>query len=227
MTKLNQLTFDILPYEKCIKYGPESLSNAELLAVLLRSGTKKHNCLEIAYSILKKCGNQGLLGLKHLNIHDLQKIQGIGQVRAIMLVCVGELSSRIAKTSLPSLQEFQSSSVIAEYYMEDMRHLEKEHFVVLLLNTKCRLLHKSVLSVGTINYTCVSTREIFKEALSYGAVYIILLHNHPSGDPTPSKDDIVTTKRIIEAGNLIGIPMLDHIIIGDHCYVSFKEKKLI
>ena len=118
-------------------------------------------------------------------------------------------------------------TILTNYYMEEMRHLEKERFLLMLLDVKCRLIHESVVSVGTINFTCVSAREIFRDALSYGAVYLIMIHNHPSGDPTPSEEDIKTTERIFQAGMLMGIPLIDHIIIGDNCYVKIKEKKLL
>lgn len=227
MPQLNNLFYDTLPYEKCLRYGAHALSNQELLAVMIRTGTKRYNCMEIADQILKAAGPFGLLGLKKMSILELTQIEGIGSVKAVNLACIGELSDRISKTSFPDFPDFSNSEQIARYYMESMRHQDKEQFLLLMLNTKCRLIHETVLSVGTVNFTCVSSREIFKEALRHSAVYLIMLHNHPSGDPSPSNDDINTTRRITEAGTLIGIPLLDHIIIGDNTYVSMKEKKLI
>ena len=111
--------------------------------------------------------------------------------------------------------------------MEQLRHLDRERFILMLLDNKCGLIHESVLSIGTVNYTCLSARDIFADALNYGAVQIILVHNHPSGDPSPSIQDIETTRRIVEAGKLLGIGVIDHVIIGDNCYLSFLEKNLL
>ena len=225
--KLNTEEYDMLPYEKCLRYGPEALTDTELIAIILRSGTVRNNCLEVADKLMAASGGQGLLGLKYLSLSQLKTIDGIGDVKAVMLKCIGEISLRISRTGRKHLQSFSDSGLVANYYMEEMRHLEKERFLLMLLDVKCRLIHESVVSVGTINFTCVSAREIFRDALSYGAVYLIMIHNHPSGDPTPSEEDIKTTERIFQAGMLMGIPLIDHIIIGDNCYVSLKEKKLL
>ncbi len=225
--KLSTEEYEILPYEKCLRYGPEALTDTELIAIILRCGTVKHNCLEIAGKLMAVSGGQGLLGLKHLTLSQLKSIEGIGNVKAVMLKCIGEISSRISITGKRHLRSFSDSGLVADYYMEKLRHLEKERFMLMLLDVKCRLIHESVISVGTVNFTCVSAREIFRDAVSYGAVYLIMIHNHPSGDPTPSNEDIDTTTRIFNAGMLMGIPLIDHIIIGDNCYVSFKEKKLL
>ena len=217
---------DNLPYEKCINFGPKYLSDTELLAVLIRNGTREKNCIEIAEELLSMAGDRGILSLRHFTLKDFSKIKGIGRVKGIMLSCIGELSARIARAQL-NLRQFTDSGMIADYYMEELRHLEKEHFFLMMLNSKCGLIHESLLSIGTISHTCLSPREIFKEALEYGAVYIIMVHNHPSGNPTPSEDDLITTKTVRDAGKIIGIPLLDHIIIGDKKYVSMREKNMI
>lgn len=227
MAILQQNEHELLPYEKCLRYGPQALTDAELIAVILRSGTKGCNCLEAARRVISQSGNMGILGLKHMGINALTKIEGIGTVKAIMLICIGELSARIVRADRRAPVRFDSSSQVAEYYMEDLRHLERERFMLIMLDGKCGLLHESVLSEGTVNYTCISAREIFRDALSHGAVYLIMLHNHPSGDPSPSDEDVKATAAIGEAGRLIGIALLDHIIIGDNRYFSFKEKNLI
>lgn len=224
MGKLNSEKYNILPYEKCLRYGPDALTDAELLAVIIRSGTRNKNCIEIAEELL---AGSGILGLKHMKPDILRRIEGIGTVKAVMLSCISELATRISTAGFKDLIRFTNSSDVSAYYMERLRHLEKEHFILMMLNNKCSLLHESVLSVGTVNSTCVSQREIFKEALSYGAVYLIIVHNHPSGDPSPSEQDINTTGIIKDSGNLLGIPLIDHIIIGDHKYFSFKEENLI
>ena len=227
MSKFNINQNDDLPYEKCLKYGAASLSNDELLAVILRTGTSKHNCLEVARQVLDISGGLGVLGLRQLSINRLKEIDGIGTVKAVMLMCVGELSARIAKATAPKFSQFVTASAVAEYYMEDLRHLERERFILMQLNSKCMLIHETVLSIGTVNKTFVSARDIFMEALKNQAVYIIMIHNHPSGDPTPSREDINCTRTIIKAGQLLGVLLIDHIIIGDNRYFSFKENDLL
>ena len=227
MSNLNNTEYDDLPYEKCLRYGPGALSNTELLAVIIRTGTKRQNCLQVANQVLKASGDLGLLGLKHLSYNELCKIEGIGHVKAITLSCIGELSSRISRASTPKKPSFTKAVDIANYYMEELRHLEREQFILLFLNNKCSLIKDMTLTIGTVNQTLISTRDVFIEALKGGAVYIAMVHNHPSGDPTPSYNDISCTKRIYEAGELIGIPLIDHIIIGDNSYFSFKERDIM
>jgi len=183
--------------------------------------------LDIAEALLRLSGRQGLLGLKHLSLMDYKLLPGIGTVKAINLMCISEISDRIARTSRENHIRLSGPQDIAYRYQEEMRHLESEQFRLLMLDTKSNLVHESVLSIGTVNYTCLSCRDIFREALRFGAVSIILLHNHPSGDPTPSQADIQTTKTVQEAGKLLGIPLIDHIIIGDPYYLSLKEQALI
>ncbi len=162
-----------------------------------------------------------------MGIGALTEIEGIGKVKAIMLLCIGELSARIVRADRKKLISFESSSQVAEYYMEDLRHLERERFMLIMLDNKCGLIHESVLSEGTVNYTCISARDIFRDALNHGAVYLIMLHNHPSGDPSPSKEGIKATSAIKEAGRHIGISLLNHIVIRDYRYFSFKEENYI
>ena len=169
----------------------------------------------------------GLLGLLHCSVSDLKKIHGIGTVKAVQLKCIGELSKRIASTAARISLDFNSPDSIAAYYMEDMRYYRQEHLKLLMLNTRSRLIGESEISRGTVNMSVISPRELFIEALQKNAVYIILLHNHPSGDPMPSREDILVTQRIREGGSLLGIELLDHIIIGDNCYVSLAEQKLL
>lgn len=227
MAILQQNENELLPYEKCLRYGPQALTDDELIAVILRSGTKNCSCLEAARRVLDRAGSMGILGLKHMGIGTLTEIEGIGNVKAIMLVCIGELSARIVRADRKSVVNFESSSQVAEYYMEDMRHLERERFMLIMLDNKCGLIHESVLSEGTVNYTCISTRDIFRDALNHGAVCLIMLHNHPSGDPKPSEEDIKATAAVGDAGRMIGISLLDHIVIGDNRYFSFKEHNYI
>ena len=217
-----------LPYEKFEKRGSESLTDAELLAIIIRSGSKDASALQIAREILKiREGENGLLSLHHISVKELKQIRGIGDVNAIKIKCIAELSKRISMANARNNLKFQSPRTVADYYMEQMRHLEKEYCYVAFLNTKSGFIHDMCLSIGSINASIVSIREIFKEALRVNAAYVLLLHNHPSGDPNPSQEDFVTTRRLLEASELIGIRLIDHIIIGDNRYTSFKESGLL
>ena len=215
------------PYEKCLKQGAEALSDAELLAVLLRTGTKGENVLALAKRLLDEDGGAGLLGIHQFSFQSLMKLKGIGKVKAVQILCLSELAKRLSKASVEPRLRFSSSQSVAEYYMEDLRHRNQEVMKLLLLNSKAELIDETNISKGTVNASLVTPRELFVEALKKEAVSMILLHNHPSGDPTPSRDDILTTKRISECGLLIGIELLDHIIIGNNCYVSFQEENLL
>lgn len=214
------------PYEKFLEYGPNALTDAELLAVIIRTGTYNKTCIDLANSVLELSNNKGILGINNLSIAELMSIRGIGKVKAIEIKCVAELSRRISKSRVPINGEFVSPEIIANYYMEDLRHLEIEKLIVVMLNTKHRFLGDFELSKGTVNSSIASPRETFIAALKASAVYIVLIHNHPSGDPLPSREDINTTKRIKEAGSIIGINLIDHIIIGDNKYISLKQSGL-
>ncbi len=214
------------PYEKFLSKGPEALTDAELLAIIIRTGTYSKTSVELADSVLDLSKNGNILGITHLGLKELQSIKGIGYVKSLQIKCVAEISRRISKSSVSFNKEFLSPEIIANYYMEDLRHLETEHLIVVMLNTKHRFLGDFELSKGTVNASMASPREAYIEALKAGAVYIVLIHNHPSGDPLPSREDIVTTKRMKEAGNIIGITLIDHIIIGDNKYISLKQRSL-
>lgn len=225
--KMKELPDENRPYEKCLKEGPEHLSDAELLAVIIRTGSREKNSLELASGILSLKHPEGILGLLHLSLPELMAVKGIGKVKGIQLLCIGELSKRIwRKKALEEPLIFQNPRSIADYYQEEMRHMEQEQFRVMMFNSKQALIRETMLSKGTVNASLATPREVFIEALRYQAVSIIVVHNHPSGDPTPSREDILLTKRIQAAGDLIGIKLLDHIIIGDNSYVSLKERGL-
>ena len=213
------------PYEKCEQYGAENLTDAELLAVLLRTGTKGENSLQLAKRILHPdFAQEGILNIHQWSMEQLLGVKGIGKVKSIQILCLSELAKRLSKAEAQSGLNFSAPETIAQYYMEDMRHKKKEEMKLLLLNSKTKLIGESELSLGTVNTTLVSPREVFVEALRRNAVAVILLHNHPSGDPTPSKQDVLITRRVTEAGRLIGVELLDHIIIGDNCFISLKDK---
>ena len=154
------------------------------------------------------------------------RVKGIGRVKAVQILCLSELAKRMARAAAMEGLDFSDPKTVARYYMEDMRHKEREVIKLLLLNTKAKLIGECVISVGTVDTALVSPRELFIEALQRNASAIILLHNHPSGDPAPSREDVRITRRIREAGALLGISLLDHIIIGDNCFISLKEQGL-
>ena len=211
------------PYEKCMKYGAEYLSDAELLAVIFRTGTKGKTSIELAQQVL--CGgNQNLLNLYEYDHQKLMMIPGIGKTKAIQLKCIAEISRRIAKTKRKQSLVFDNPASIANYYMEDFRHKKKEHFLMCMFDSKCQFLGDRLLSIGSVNASFVSPREIFIEALDAHAVMIVLLHNHPSGQPQPSPQDEQITNRVAECGKLLQIELADHIIVGDNQYYSFREK---
>ena len=170
--------------------------------------------------------NKSLLNLIDMNLEEMRKIPGIGQVKAVQLKCIAELAGRIAKTSRSKDVRLNEPASIAAYYMETLRHEPKERLMLAMFDAKSNLLGDEVISIGTATYSLVSPREIFLKALEYQAVHIVLLHNHPSGDPAPSEADIHVTLRVKECGDILGIVLADHIIIGDNRYISFRENGL-
>lgn len=211
------------PYERCIALGATSLSDIELLAIILKNGTRNKSALEVANNLLH-LSNDGLLGLGNMHLEELMHVEGIGVVKAVQIKSLFELTRRVSKASTAKKICFNNPESIAKHYFQDLRLKENENLMMLALNTKSALLDEFLISKGTVNSSIASPREIFIEALKVRAVSIILLHNHPSGDPTPSREDKIVTRRIKEAGDLIGISLLDHIIIGDNSYISFKEE---
>lgn len=229
MNQTKNLTETEGPYEKFLRFGAESLSEAELLAIILRTGTKNCPALKLAEKILSlPYGRQrGLNALHHLSLSDLKSIDGIGEVKAVKIKSIAELAVRMSRERAALALDFNSPETVAAYFMEEMRHEEKEKILLLSLDNKLHLIEKYVLSIGTVNTSLLSPREAFVQAFKSRASYIMLLHNHPSGDAQPSRQDLLVTGKIKDAGALVEIPLLDHIIIGDGCYISLKEKGLL
>lgn len=225
---MKTLPEDEQPYEKAREYGVAALTDTELLAVLLRAGTKGKTSLALARDILTSIDNDThLLNIHHLTYEQLTSKKGIGNVKAIQILCLSEISKRLAKATAKEGVLLNNPAAIAAYYMEDMRHLSQEQMKLLMFDTKSKLIFEMDMSKGTVNAALISPRELFIEALKRNAVSIILLHNHPSGDPVPSENDILFTNQVKKSGDLIGISLLDHIIIGDNCYKSFAEMQLL
>lgn len=225
ITKMKDLPEGERPYERFEAFGAGSLSDSELLGIILRSGSKQASAVELANKIYQVHPvYKDLRALNYLTIEDLVKIHGVGKVKAIQILCIAELSRRMALTVTKDQIRFNSPESIANYYMESTRYLRQEQMILMLFDTKNNLVKDIVISKGTVNSALVSPREVFIEAIRYEAVNIILLHNHPSGDPMPSAQDIAITRRVKEAGDIMGINLNDHIILGDQCYISLKER---
>ncbi|WP_216828803.1 RadC family protein [Alkalihalobacterium elongatum] len=226
MTKQSFLIRDVpsheRPRERLLAEGARFLSNQELLAIILRTGSKEESVLQLAQRVLQKF--DGLTMLREATVEELQEIKGIGEAKAVEVCAVLELGRRITSLKLDDRYVIRSPEDVSRYVMEDMRSLTQEHFVCLYLNTKNHVLHRETIFIGSLNASIVHPREVFKEALRRSAASFICLHNHPSGDPTPSREDIEVTKRLSECGKIIGIELLDHVIIGDRTYISLKEK---
>ncbi|GGD54586.1 RadC family protein [Paenibacillus nasutitermitis] len=210
------------PRERLMTVGAEALSHAELLAILLRTGTRSESAVLLASRILKECGS--LYGLVDMSIDELTAIRGIGPAKAVQLRAGIELGRRLARSQQNETFTIRKPSDAANFMMEELRYLKKEHFVCLFLNTKNHVIHHETLSVGTLNASLVHPREVFRAAIKCSSASIICMHNHPSGDPTPSPEDITLTRRLVEAGELVGIDVLDHLVIGDNRFISLKEQ---
>ena len=216
---------DERPRERFMKHGAQSLSNHELIAILLRNGTKDESVLQLSNRLLTHF--EGLRQLKSATLEEITEIKGIGSAKAIQILAAVEIGRRIANLNYTDRFVIRSPEDGANYVMNDMRFLTQEHFVCLYLNTKNQVIHKQTVFIGSLNASIVHPREVFREALKRSAASVIALHNHPSGDPAPSREDIEVTKRLAECGKIIGIDLLDHLIIGENRFVSLKEKGYI
>ena len=219
---------DEKPVEKALMYGVASLSDAELLAIIIKCGTKEHSAIQLAQMILNKDPvYKGLQGLNYLSLDDLTSISGIKKMKAAQIMAVTEISRRMSRNSFKDKLKLNDPKSIADYYMEKVRYLTREKVFVLYLSSSLNLLYEEQLSEGTIDRSLVSAGEVFKKALKINATCLILLHNHPSGDPTPSEADISITRKLIKSGEMLGIKVVDHIIIGDKNYFSIAERGYI
>lgn len=212
------------PKEKLMYAGAESLSTSELLALIIRTGNSSKSAVQLAEDVLAYSAKE-LGSLREADVQELTEIDGIGSTKACSIVASLELARRLLgrETDEPRVSMKNPESV-ANLLMEDMRGLKQEHLVALLLNAKCEIESRITVSIGELTSTVVHPREVFRPAIRKGAAGIILVHNHPSGDPTPSQDDIQSTKRIMEVSKLVGIRLLDHLIIGDGRYISLRNE---
>jgi DNA repair protein RadC len=213
---------DERPRERVLREGASVCSNQELIAIVLRSGTKQESVLQLSQRVLHHF--QGLRMLNGVSIDELTNIKGIGPTKAVQILAAVELGKRVARMQAAERTAIHSPEMGAELVMDEMRFLSQEHFVCFYLNTKNEVLHRQTVFIGSLNASIVHPREVFKEAFRHSAASVICFHNHPSGDPSPSREDIAITERLVECGKMIGIEVLDHIVIGDQKFISLKEK---
>jgi DNA repair protein RadC len=218
---IKEMPPDLQPRERLLAAGVQALSNVELLAIMLRTGTRSETALDLAHKLLAR--PEGLRYLAEASLEEMQKQKGIGLAKAAELKAALELGRRLAVLSL-SRTVIKSPQDVANLLMDEMRYLDREYFRTVSLNTKNRVLGVDNVSIGSLNSSLVHPREVFKNPIRRSAAAIILVHNHPSGDPGPSKEDVQVTRRLVEAGQILGIEVLDHLIIGDGSFISLKEQ---
>lgn len=218
---IREVPKDLQPRERLLTYGEKALSDQELLAILFRTGTREENVLNLSLRFIDHF--QNLNELKHSSIEEFQQVKGVGPVKAIELKAAIELGYRIATSAVPKYGHIVSTKSAGEWLITEMADLHQEHLVVLFLNTKNEIIKKQTIFIGSVNSSVAHPREIFKEAVKYPTARIIIAHNHPSGDTQPSPADLHFTRRMIACGELMGINVLDHLIIGQHEYLSIHE----
>ncbi len=224
---VNDLPAQERPRERLAKHGPDKLSAPELLAVVLGRGVSGKSVMSIAQELISKFGS--VKGISEATIAELAKVRGIGSAKAAQLKAVFELGKRQQFDEAPPFQKYEitnPASVVAAI-RESIRDKRKEHFKLLVLNTRNRIVAITNVSTGTLSSSLVHPREVFRDAIEHSGSSVVLAHNHPSGNPDPSEEDLRITRRLADAGKIIGIEVLDHIIVGKETYVSFKEKGLI
>jgi len=227
--KMCEMNPSVRPYERLEKFGAEALSDEELLAILIRSGTKGKSSREIASEVLNQMTiRDGMNGLCSISLEELSAIEGIGRVKAILIKAAVEIGKRCSSQSgFLSKVKFVSSDVAKSFFSSKMSFLESEEVHVALLDTRKQLISHEVVSKGGLNRTAFVSREIFRLAVRVNAAGLIIAHNHPSGDPTPSDEDVETTAKLVQCGLMIGIEVIDHIIVGRGLAESLKENGLI
>ena len=226
MSAMSEIPAELRPYEKVLKSGPRSLDDSELLAVILRSGTQGRNSVDVARSIIA-AGNGSISGIRSLSYEQLLKIPGIGKVKAIQVLCLCTLIVRFSAAYYSEKECYDSPEWVAHRYMEELRTEARETVKVLYLNVKCGLIAEEDMTRGSLSGTVFPIREMLVGAFRHDAFGIIVIHNHPSGNPEPSEEDISVTGKLGDACALSGITLIDHLIIGDRKYVSFRELGMI
>lgn len=214
------------PREKLSSYGVEQLSNSELMAIVIQTGSRQKSALQLAESIIHMY-HDGIGGLNNTTIEELMKVSGVGLAKACQITAAVELGKRVNKTEIKILGEVCSPLKVANFFQSELKHNNKEQFIAVFLNTKNKITSYEVISVGSLSASIVHPREVFNRAIKKSAASIILVHNHPSGNPKPSNEDIKITERLTKVGEVVGIKILDHLIVSGENYYSFKEMDLI
>lgn len=222
---IKELPTEERPRERLIRYGPQALSTAELLAIVLRTGTKERSAIGLAEMLLSE--HEGLRGVANATVDELTRIKGIGPVKGVQVLACVELGRRLAAHTNEPRPIIRSPEDAALLLMPELRDAAKEHFKSVLLDTKNRVIKILTVSVGSLDASIVHPREVFKDAIAASAASLLVAHNHPSGDPTPSAEDKQVTKRLVEAGQMLGIEVLDHLILGDGRWISLKERGMM
>jgi DNA repair protein RadC len=222
---IKQLPAELRPRERLIRCGAGSLSNAELLAIVLGTGTKNRTTLQLSERLLVDFKTLGIIGSS--TVEELCDVDGIGEAKAAKLLAAFELGRRLCLASPMDKVTINGPEDVVSLLMGEMRHLDREHFKALVLDTKHRVLRVVDISIGSLNSSIVHPRELYKMVIRHNGAAVIVAHNHPSGDPTPSPEDITVTKRLLDAGVVLGVELLDHIVLGDGRYVSLKEYDLM
>lgn len=223
--KIKDLPQDERPREKMREKGSQALGNSELLAILLRTGSQDQSALRMAERLLEQQG--GLAGLGGATAEDIEQVKGIGAAKATTILAAIELGRRVAFLASGDKPVIRGPEDVAALLMPRFRYETREHFLAVLLTTKNHVIKTAVISVGSLNASIVHPRELFREAINAHCASLILAHNHPSGDPTPSPEDVSLSQKLKEAGQLLDIPVLDHLILGDGRYISLKEKGIL
>ena len=222
---IKELPADERPREKMKERGAQALGNTELLAILLRTGNFQESALRIAENMLDRQG--GLAGFGNATLEEFEQVKGVGEAKAITVLAAIELGRRVTTLAPAERAIIRTPDDVAALLMPRFRYETKESFVAILLSTKNHVLKTPVISIGSLNASIVHPRELFREAINASAAAVILAHNHPSGDPAPSPEDVSLTRKLVDAGKLLDIPVLDHIVLGDGKYISFKEKGIL
>lgn len=226
--KIKELPLSERPYEKLEKYGEENLSNAELLAIIIKTGTKEDSSVGIAQKILnlnKNVNTKDLRFLQEISLKEFMQIKGIGKVKALQLKAICELTKRISRPINNEKSIIKTPKDVADLLMPELKYEKREIAKVIILNTKNIVLRIVNISLGGNNFACIEPKDVLTDAIKMQAPKIILVHNHPSGDATPSKSDYRVTDRVYDAAQILGIDLLDHIILGDETYESLLSRK--
>lgn len=223
--KIKEIPQEERPRERLLCYGVEQLSNEELLAILLKTGTRDMSAKVLASYLLKEMGN--ISELQHTSYQVLAQMKGIGRAKACTLLAAVELGKRVLQKKSILYQKFTDAYQVASYYQDKIGHFKQEYFICIYLDVSKKLIHEKVLFIGTLNRSLVHPREVFKEAYQVSASSIICVHNHPSGEVLPSKEDVLFTSQLVKVGKMLGIEVIDHIIIGEDKYYSFFENNRI